>query len=459
MRGEEKLNRIISFNKLVIYGVGVILGAGIYALIGNAAGATGPSLWLSFLFAAVIASFTGLSYAELSSIKQTTASEYYYVKEGFKNKRTAFLTSWLITLVSITSITTVSLGFANYFIGLFFPASINLMLFNFFELTITPVVIVASMLILALVIINYIGIEESVNLNILFTLIETSGLLLIILLGGMHIVQGGAVPDLFKMPKGIMGVFGAVALVFFAYLGFEDLANLGEETKKAKTAIPKAIILSIAITTIIYILVSISAVTIVPWQQLASSPQPLADVANAKLGAEGGVLLSFIALFSTFNTVLIMITAVSRVIYGMAKDGSFPKILAKVSRKRKTPVNALITVAFFSIIASLMKDIGKVAELTTLGTFIVFGMINASLIKLRMSSKKLPVNRFKTPINIGKFPVLPLLGLFSSIWMIGTYLVENTGKGLQINLLNPSVIIVIAEIIIGLITYELLKRR
>ncbi len=456
---EEKLNRVINFNQLVIYGVGVILGAGIYALIGEAAGTTGPSLWMSFLFAAIVASFTGLSYAELSSIKQTTASEYMYVKQGFKNKRTAFIVSWLINIVDITAITTVSLGFANYFVALFFPKLIDKVILSLFEITLTPVVLVASLLILALTLINYIGIKQSVNLNIIFTLIESIGLLVIILLGGIHLAQGGHVPNLLEMPFGFTGLFGAVALIFFAYLGFEDLANLGEEVKEAKKNIPKAILLSIVITTIIYVLVSISAVSIIPWQQLGNSPQPLADVANAKLGAKGSFMLSFIALFSTFNTVLIMITAVSRVIYGMAKDNSLPKFLAKVSRKRKTPVNALIAVALIAIAASFMKDIGEVAELTTLGVFIVFGMINASLIKIRLSNEKLPEDRFKTPFNIGRFPLIPFFGLLSSIWMIGTYLVKNTASGLQVNLLNPSVIIVIIEITLGIIAFELLKRR
>jgi len=453
-----KLKRVIGFKELVIYAIGVIFGAGIYALIGQAAGATGPSIWMSFLFAAIVASFTGLSYAELSSIKSTTASEYHYVKEGFNNRRTAFLTSWLINAVDVTAITTVALGFAGYFVALFLPNMLNSIIFSFSQIIVTPIVIVAALLIAFMCLINYIGIKESVIFNILFTLIESIGLLLIIIFGGIHFTGGGSIPDLFEMPFGLAGMFGAVALIFFAYLGFEDLANLGEEVKNAKKNIPNAIIFALIITTIVYILVSISAISIIPWQELGNSPQPLADVASAKMGANGGLLLSFIALFATANTVLIMITATSRVLYGMAKDKSMPKYLTKISKKTRTPHYAIATAGILSIIAALLKDISLVAELTTLGVFIVFGMINASLIKTRLEDN-LPKRRFKSPVNIGKFPVLALLGLLSCIWMIGTYIVKFTPTGIHIDLFNPAVILVTIEIMIGVLAYEILKRK
>lgn len=453
-----ELKRTVHFKKLLIYAVGIIFGAGIYTLIGEAAGKTGPSLWLSFLFAAIIASFTGLSYAELISIKPTTAAEYYYMKEGFKSRKTAFVISWLINAVDIAAITTVAIGFAGYFVALFFPSALNTVLISFSKVVITPIVIVAVLLIIALTLVNYIGIKESTSLNVLFTLIEASGLLLIIAVGTIHFTRGGAVPNLLEMPNGVSGMFGAVALIFFAYLGFENLANLGDEVLKPRKNIPKAIIYSLIITTIIYVLVAISVVSVVPWQLLGESPEPLAEVAKSVLGTNAGVILSFIALFATSNTVLIMITAASRFMYGMAKDNSLPRFIGDVNKKHRTPHNALIVVALVGIAFSLLKDIGTLAELTTIGIFIVFAMINASLIKLRFTSL-LPEERFKTPINIGRLPVLAIFGLVSCMWMVGTYLIKSTPSGIVIDFTNPVLIFVIIEIITGLIAYEWLKRR
>jgi APA family basic amino acid/polyamine antiporter len=338
------------------------------------------------------------------------------------------------------------------------PGMLDDSLLSFSEIIITPVVLVAIFLIIAFAIINYIGIKQLVKFNIVFTLIEALGLLLIIIVGGTYFAGGGAAPNLLEMPNGLSGVFGAVALIFFAYLGFEGLANLGMEVVGAKKNIPKVIVLSIIITTIIYSLVAISAVSVVPWQTLGSSSHPLADVAGAKFGSNGGLLLSFIALFATANTVLIMITGASRVLYGMASDGSMPSFLSYVSKKRRTPYNAIIIVSTIAIIACFMKSIELVAELTTLGVFIVFAMINASLIKIRLTDN-LPKNRFKSPINIGKFPVLAGLGVVSCVWMVGTYVVKITPSGVTFDLLNPAVIMVIAEVITGFVAYELLKRK
>jgi APA family basic amino acid/polyamine antiporter len=453
-----QLKRTVHFMKLLIYAVGIIFGAGIYALIGKAAGETGPSLWLSFLFAAVIASFTGLSYAELSSINPTTAAEYNYVKEGFKSRKIAFIISWMINAVDITSISTVALGFAGYFVALFLPNSLNTVIMGVSEIVITPTVLAAMVLIVLLCIVNYRGIKESTSLNVLFTVIEAGGLLLVIAVGTLHVTQGGTVPDLLEMPHGLSGVFGAIALIFFAYLGFENLANLGEEVVDPRKNIPRAIIYSLIITTVIYVLVAISAVAVVPWQRLGESPEPLAEVARVALGTDARIVLSFIALFATSNTVLIMITAASRFMYGMAKDNSLPRYLGKINKKYQTPHNALIVVALLGIGFSLLKDIETLAELTTIGIFIVFGMINASLIAMRFGSV-LPENRFKTPLNIGRLPVLAVCGLGSCIVMVGTYFITDTPSGMSIDLINPVSIFVALEILTGFIAYYWLKHR
>lgn len=208
------LKRELSLTEVTLYGVGIILGAGIYALIGEGAGLTGNSLWLSFVIGAVIASLTGLSYAELASLYPKAAAEYVYVRESFGSKLLAFLIGWLILFTGITTVATVSLGFAGYFNGLFG----------------IPMLLVAIVLIVLLSYLNYLGIKQSSRINILFTLIEISGLILIITLAFLNFDTLRSV-DYLAMPNGLEGLLAASALVFFAYIGFEDIANIAEETK------------------------------------------------------------------------------------------------------------------------------------------------------------------------------------------------------------------------------------
>ena len=209
LRDKSLLTRSIGLFEAVAYGVGIILGAGIYVLIGPATGLAGNSVWASFIIGALISSLTGLSYAELSTMFPKAAAEYIYVKRAFKNDLLAFLTGWLIIFTGIVSISTVALGFGGYFKAIF----------SF------PIFLSALILIILLSLLNFVGIEKSSKVNILFTAIEVSGLLIVIILGMSKI---GTV-NYFEAPN-ISGVFGAAALMFFAYLGFEDIVNIAEET-------------------------------------------------------------------------------------------------------------------------------------------------------------------------------------------------------------------------------------
>ena len=221
------LSRNVGLFGAVTYGIGIILGAGIYVLIGPAAGLAGNSVWLSFIIGAIISSFTGLSYAELSTMFPKAAAEYIYVKRAFKNELLAFLTGWLIVFSGIVSMSAVALGFASYFKAI----------------SALPIVLIAMILVGLLSLLNFIGIEESSTVNIIFTAIEVGGLLLVIVLGLGKI---GTV-NYFEAPN-ISGIFAAAALMFFAYLGFEDIVNISEETTKPKKNLPRALILSIILT-------------------------------------------------------------------------------------------------------------------------------------------------------------------------------------------------------------------
>jgi APA family basic amino acid/polyamine antiporter len=390
------LKREVGLFGATSYGVGIILGAGIYALIGPAASVAGNSIWISFIIGALISSFTGLSYAELSTMFPKAAAEYVYVKSAFNNALPAFLTGWLIIFTGAVSASTVALGFASYFKALF----------NY------PIVFTALILIALLSFLNFCGIEESSRVNVLFTAIEIAGLLLIIFLG---MSRFGKV-NYFETPS-VHGIFSAAALMFFAYLGFEDIVNIAEETKNPTKNLPRALILSVLITTILYVLVALSAVSLANWKALGDSDAPLAYAASKAMGDTAFSLMSYIALFATANTVLIISIVGSRMIYGMAKAGALPPILSRVHFKTSTPWIAVICTMSFSMFFVLLGDIGLVASITSFGVFITFAFVNLSLIWLRYKRPELK-RPFKVPINVRNFPIMAFLGLFSCVLMV-----------------------------------------
>lgn len=403
-RHKEKLKRSLGLFEVTIAGVGVILGAGIYVLLGLASGYAGNAVWMSFLIASIISIFTGLSYAELSTMFRTDASEFEYVENALGWK-TAKLVGFMIILTGIVSGATVALGFSHY---------LNALLG-------TPVILTSLVLIGLLSLINFVGIKQSSNLNVVFTLIESAGLFAIILLGLSYI---GSVNYL-EMPQGFNGVFKATALIFFAYMGFETIVKLSEETKNPVKTIPKALILSVVLSSIIYMLVAIAAVSVVGWEVLSTAKAPLAEVANAALhlGGYSFLAIAIIALFSTSNTVLMTLVTTSRLMYGMANDGSLPKKFGAVSRATKTPWFSIIFLFVFTCLFTLIGKIETVANLNDVFLFLTFAFVNTANVVLRY---KLPRAKraFKVPLTIGRFQLISFLGLLISLIMAG-YAVAN----------------------------------
>jgi APA family basic amino acid/polyamine antiporter len=400
--GARSLRRAIGLLEVTLWGIGIILGAGIYVLIGEAAGLAGNAVWLSFVLGALIASLTGLSYAELSSIFPKEAAEYVYVKIACGCDILSFIVGWFVVLTGIISVSTVALGFAGYFHGLFGVSK---------EL-------VAIVLIGLLSVINFLGIKESSRLNILFTIVEVLGVVLIIVLGVGHLGQ----VNLLEAPTGLSGILSAATLIFFAYLGFEDIVNVAEETKNPEKTLPKALLLSIAITTALYILVAMTAVSLVPWAVLAETAAPLALIASTVLGDGMFTVMSFIALFATSNTVLIMLVVGSRMIYGMANEGAFPRSLAKIHHTTHTPWPAILLTMGASIAFLFVGDLELVASVTSLGAFITFIFVNISLIYIRYRRPELK-RVFTVPVNVGRFPVLGLLGIVSCLILVSQFTV------------------------------------
>ena len=394
----SELKRHMGLFHLTMYGVGLILGAGIYVLIGEATAFAGNSVWISFLFGIIIAMFAGLSYAELTALFPKAAAEYTFVKHAFKNNFLAFIIGWLTAITSMITAATVSLGFGGY-------------LAQFVNL---PITISAVLLIGGLSIVNFIGIKESTWANTIFAIVTAGGLVLIIFLGMTY--ETTEQIDYFEMPHGTTGIILAFVLIFFAFIGFEDMANVAEEVKRPKKTIPRAIILSVIITGILYILVSLSVVRVINWEELGQSAAPLAAIAERSLGIGGSIALSAIALFATASTVLITLVAGSRILYGMAHNKSLPLSLGKIHSKTKTPWIAVIGILITSIAFTLIGDIVIVANITVFAVVITFAMINLSVIVLRYTEPNLE-RSFRVPVNIGRFPLLPLFGFGVTIYM------------------------------------------
>jgi APA family basic amino acid/polyamine antiporter len=393
-----------------MYGVGLILGAGIYVLIGNVAGIAGNAMWISFMISSAIAAFTCFSYAELSSMFPKSAAEYVYVKNAFGSNVGAFVAGWLITFVAIVSAATVAIGFSGYFSSLFpqvhpFLAAIGL--------------------ILILSALNFVGIRESMWMNTTFTFIELAGLGIIILaalLAGSHIDYFKLPPAVAEMPLSAWAILSAAGLTFFAYYGFENLANISEETKNASKVIPKALIISIIVTTAVYILVALSAISLVGWKDLSLSEAPLALSAEIAFGKMGVTVLSAIALFATSNTVLMMLISGSRIMFGMSKYGALPTRLSRVHQSTKTPWIAVIAMMLITIgvIAISQGRIALVANVSVFNIFLVYALVNFAMIWLRHKRPELE-RPFRSPIKIGWFPLLAGLGLVTSLAMLSQF--------------------------------------
>jgi APA family basic amino acid/polyamine antiporter len=257
------------------------------------------------------------------------------------------------------------------------------------------------------------GIRETVWTAIVFTLIEVGGLVFIIAIGVPHM---GDV-DLLDAKGGAAGIFSGAALVMFAFIGFEQVATLAEETRDATRTIPRALVLSLIVTTSLYLLVAVASVSVLGWETLSGSDAPLAAVTAEVLGDRASDYLAVVALFSTGNTVLLLIVAASRLIYGMADTGTLPRFLAWVHPRMNTPARAIGLSLLVSLGFALSGDIGLVAGATNFAVFIGFAAVSLSLIILRYTQPDVP-RQYRAPLNVGRFPLMPLIALGAVAFMM-----------------------------------------
>lgn len=390
------LKKSLGVFELTATGVGIILGAGIYVVIGKAAGMAGSAIWIPFLLGAFAATLTGLSYAELSSMFPKAAASFEFTRRAF-GLRPAFVVGWLMLISHMIAAGAVALGFGGY-------------LSSFMGLAIVPV---AVLLIATSVLVLVLGVKETIWVGIIFTAIEAGGLILVV---GVSAPFIGSVSYM-EMPEGIMGIFRATTLLFFAYLGFEQMANLGEEAKNPSKTMPAAILLAVAITSVFYIAVAISSVSALNWQSLSESSAPLADVVGAATGSEASKVIGIIALFATANTVLFLLLTSSRMMYGMSNAGTLPGLLKTIHPKRKTPWVATLIAGGIAVAFASIGDIEVVAQISNFAVLTAFVVVNASLIWLRRTMPEQP-RGFRAPLNVGGVPLTAVLGIGFSLFML-----------------------------------------
>src|SRR5665213_414910 len=361
------LRRRLGLPLLVLYGVGITIGAGIYVLIGAVAGHAGRYAPWSFLLAAFTMAFTVGSYAELATRFPVSAGEAAYVRAAFCSRTASTLTGLMTILIGIVSSATVSLGAAGY-IGQFVD---------------WPQGVIVAAVLAALGAVAAWGILESVLLASLFTLIEAGGLAIIIA-AGIHarvpVASALALP-LFDAGT-LSGIGYASLLAFFAFMGFEDLANVVEEAKAPHRDIPRAMALTLVISTVLYVAVAAIAVAAVPVGELAASPAPLSLVFHT-IANVSPVTISLIAIVATLNTILAQMTMAARVVYGMARQGDLPGFAGRVHPKTATPLFATAVIVVATLALALLVPFERLAEGTSLATLLVFLLVNLSLLRLR----------------------------------------------------------------------------
>jgi APA family basic amino acid/polyamine antiporter len=418
----RSLRRSLGLFEATMGGIGIILGAGIYVLAGEVAGEAGDAVWVSFLMAAGAAMVIGLCYAELSSAFPRAGADYEYTRQAL-GMRAAFVIGWLIVIGNLVAASAVALGFASY-------------LSTFWDIGVRPI---ALAVLVAATVIAFYGVRETFWTAIVLTLVEAGGLVFIVAIGVPHL--GDA--DLLSTKAGAGGLFGAAALVMFAFIGFEQIATLAEETEDAPRVIPRALLLSVAVTGTLYVLVALAAVSVVGWEALANSDAPLADVASEVIGGRASDLVAVIALFSTANTVLLLLVAASRLIYGMASTGSLPRFLAWVHPGLQTPARAIVLSLIVSCGFALSGDIGLVAGATNFAVFIGFAAVSVSLIVLRFTQPDTP-RPFRLPLNVGRLPLLPIVALATVVF-------------LMVNLDRDALFIGLGLFLTGLVAMEVLS--
>lgn len=397
------LDRGLNLPLLTLYGLGVTIGAGIYVLVGATAAKAGLYAPVSFLIAATVVAFTGFSYSELGTRYPVSAGEAAYVRHGLKSGQLALIVGLMVVGSGVISSAAIAIGAAAYL--------------KYF-ISLSPELLIGT-IILVLGAVAIWGIVESVMLAAIFTIVEIGGLGLVVYFG---ISQK---PDLFSNLSAVVppfettawvSVMSASLLAFFAFVGFEDIANVAEEVRTPRKTLPKAILLTLIVATILYVCVVSVVVLVVPMETLVASDAPLALIfTNA--GTSAGTLFNIIGCFATINGVLVQMIMASRVVYGLASQGSLPAQLAYVNPSTRTPIFATLLVTTIILTLALLFPIALLAQATSTIVLLVFVSVNLALLRLKWSSPPPSADVFEVPFWVPAIGLISCVALLSAGWI------------------------------------------
>lgn len=401
-----QLERSVSLPMLILYGTGVTIGAGIYALIGETVGRAGQYAPASFLLAAIVMAFTAGSFAELSARVPQAAGEAVYVEAAFRRKWLTLLVGLAVLLEAIIAAATIGLGSAGY-------------LSQFFDL---PEPFLAVGVILTMSAIAAWGIRESVLLAGAMTIVEVAALLVIIGAGlRADPAMLASLLDTIPAPNdsiAISGVFSASLIAFFAFIGFDDIVNLVEEAKEPQKSLPWAIGITLIMVTLIYFLVTLVAVRLVPLDELATSSAPVSLLFERLTGLPPQ-LVTIVAIIATMNGVVIVVIMAARVTYGLSKQQIFPSWIGAVSPRTQTPLRATVLIAIAVAGAALYAPIDVLAEKSSQVLLLVFVMINLALVRLKLSDAAVPERAVRVPMWVPVLGVVSCIGLLFGAYVSG----------------------------------------
>jgi APA family basic amino acid/polyamine antiporter len=395
VREHPELRRGIGPWLLLFFVLGDIVGAGIYALVGEVGGLIGGAIWAAFLFAFVLAIFTAASYAELVTKYPRAGGSATYVNNAFRNPFISFMVAFAVMASGITSACTLTLAFSGDYLAQFITV---------------PVLGAALVFMILINLINFYGISESVRINVILTIVEITGLLLIIIIGVGALFAGTGDPGrAFEFKEGtsvLTALFAGTVLAFYALIGFDDSVNVAEETRNPSRNYPRAIFGALLLAGVIYLLVTFTASMVVPTNTLAESSGPLLEVVERGPIAIPTTLFAAIALLAVSNGALINMIMASRLIYGMADQGVMPTVFSNVHPGRRTPWVSIIFTTSIALILLITiggndEALGTLGSTTVVLLLIAFVMVNISVLVLRRD--EVGHEHFRAP---SAFPIL-----------------------------------------------------
>ncbi|MGW4116542.1 amino acid permease [Actinosynnema sp. NPDC004786] len=395
----QGLRRSLGLLPLVALSVGATLGTGIFVVLGQAAPVAGPAVTVSFAVAALAALFSALSYAELAGAVPLSGSAYSYAYATL-GELVAWVCGWCLLLEYGVSVAAVAVGWSGY-LNAFLDAALGFQLppalsGEVVNLPAAVVVLLATAVLLG-------GVRESAAVTTVTTLLKVAVLVFFVVVAVFGFRAGNLAPF---APAGVAGITGAASLVFFSFIGFDAASTAGEEARDPQRDLPRAIVLSLAVVTVVYVLVALTAVGAVGVDALAGSDASLAAVLLRVTGSGWpATVLAAGAVVAIASVVLTVLYGQTRVLVAMARDGLVPRVFARLGAKRVPAVNTVLVGVVVAALAALVP-LGQLAEATSIGTLVAFSLVNVGVVVLRRTRPDLP-RGFRTPW----VPVVPLLGL------------------------------------------------